>query len=130
VEVSGQLSNQAIKERVNALLSLTRDNVPATSLGETSPECQPTVRTPERICRRLGPDQVEELIQGYIDGVPVDELAARFQVPSRGTPDALPYPVDRPGWGRGSPSTRHGFISAVSRWSIPGQAVRALRCGY
>ena len=82
MEVSGQLSNQAIKERVNALWSLTRDNVPTTSLGRTSPESQPAVRTPERICRRLGPAQVEELIQGYIDGVLVDELATRFHEPA------------------------------------------------
>jgi hypothetical protein len=78
--VSGQLSNQEIKETINALWSLTRDNVLTTSLERTSPESQPTLRTPEPTCRRLGPDQVTELIQGYIDGQPVDELASRFQV--------------------------------------------------
>jgi transposase-like protein len=37
-------------------------------------------RTPRRVCRRLEPSKVEELIQGYSDGAPVDELAGRFQV--------------------------------------------------
>jgi len=37
-------------------------------------------RTQRRVCRRLEPSKVEELIQGYSDGVPVDELAGRFQV--------------------------------------------------
>ncbi len=37
-------------------------------------------RTPRRVCRRLGPAKVDELIQGYAEGVPMDELAARFQI--------------------------------------------------
>ncbi len=37
-------------------------------------------RTQRRVCRRLEPSKVEELIQGYFDGVHVDELAVRFQV--------------------------------------------------
>src|ERR1039458_10331024 len=37
-------------------------------------------RTQRRVCRRLEPSKVEELIQGYFDGVPVDELAGRLQV--------------------------------------------------
>jgi DNA-directed RNA polymerase specialized sigma24 family protein len=80
LEVSGQLSNQAIKETINALWSLTRDNVSTTSWAHNSPVSEPALRTPKRVCRRLGPANVEELIQGYVDGVPVDELAVRFQV--------------------------------------------------
>jgi DNA-directed RNA polymerase specialized sigma24 family protein len=80
VEVSGQLSNRAIKETVNALWSLTRDNDSATPWERTPPVSDPALRTPKRVCRRLEPAKVEELIQGYADGVPVDELAARFQV--------------------------------------------------
>ena len=80
MEVSGQLSNQAIKERTTALWSLTRENLPTTSLELSSPESQPALRTPRRALRRLAPGKVEELIQGYIDGVRVDELASRFQV--------------------------------------------------
>jgi DNA-directed RNA polymerase specialized sigma24 family protein len=80
VEVSGQLSNQAIKERFNALWSLTRDNVPPASLEMTSSDPQPTLRTPKRVLRRLDPAKVEELILGYVEGVPVDDLADRFQV--------------------------------------------------
>jgi len=80
VEVSGQLSNQAIKERINALWSLTRDNVPTTSLERTSSGSQPALRTPKRVCRRLEPAKVAALIQGYVDGVSVDELATSFQV--------------------------------------------------
>ena len=37
-------------------------------------------RTPRRVCRRLEPARVEELFQGYSDGVPVDELADQFGV--------------------------------------------------
>jgi len=73
VEVSGQLSNQASKERIDSLWPLTRENVPITSLERTSPESQPAIRISERVCRRLEPVKVEELIQGpYLDGVPVD----------------------------------------------------------
>ncbi len=80
VEVSGQLSNQAIKDRINALWSATRDNVPSASLESISSDPQPSLRTPKRVLRRLGPDKVEELIRAYADGAPVDELAARFKV--------------------------------------------------
>jgi DNA-directed RNA polymerase specialized sigma24 family protein len=80
VEVSGQLSNQAIKERIDALWDMTRVNVPAAPRERTTSESQDVLRIPKRLLRRLGQAQVEELIQGYIDGVPVDELAARFQV--------------------------------------------------
>jgi hypothetical protein len=80
VEVSGQLSNQAVKERINALWSLTRDKVSILPWDDNSPVSEPTLRTPKRVCRRLDPAKVEELIHGYVDGVPVDELAARFQV--------------------------------------------------
>ena len=37
-------------------------------------------RTPRRVCRRLEPVKVEELIKGYSDGVPVDVLAGQFGV--------------------------------------------------
>ena len=37
-------------------------------------------RTRRRVCRRLEPAKVAELIQAYSDGVPVDELADRFGV--------------------------------------------------
>ena len=37
-------------------------------------------RTQRRVCRRLEPSKVEELIQGYSQGIPVDELAGRFLV--------------------------------------------------
>jgi DNA-directed RNA polymerase specialized sigma24 family protein len=80
VEVSGQLSNQAIKERIDALWSLTRDNVPTASLERAPSESQSILRAPKRVLRRLQPEKVEELIQGYVDGVLVDELAAMFQV--------------------------------------------------
>jgi DNA-directed RNA polymerase specialized sigma24 family protein len=80
VEVSGRLSNQAIRDEINALWSLTRENVPTTSRDRTSPVSEPALRNPKRNCRRLKPAKVEELIQGYIEGVPVDELAFRFQI--------------------------------------------------
>ena len=37
-------------------------------------------RTPRRVCRRLEPSKVQELIQGYADAVPVDHLATQFGV--------------------------------------------------
>jgi len=37
-------------------------------------------RTPGRAIRRLQATKVEELLQGYLDGVPVHELATRFDV--------------------------------------------------
>jgi hypothetical protein len=37
-------------------------------------------RTPRRICRRLAPARVEQLIKGYVEGVPVDVLADQFGV--------------------------------------------------
>jgi DNA-directed RNA polymerase specialized sigma24 family protein len=37
-------------------------------------------RTPRRVCRRLEPAKVAELIQGYGDGVPVEVLADQFGV--------------------------------------------------
>ena len=37
-------------------------------------------RTARRVCRRLDPAKVEELIKGYSEGVLVDELAMRFGV--------------------------------------------------
>ena len=37
-------------------------------------------RTPRRVCRRLDSYRVEDLIRGYANGVPVDELAAQFRV--------------------------------------------------
>jgi DNA-directed RNA polymerase specialized sigma24 family protein len=79
--VSGQLSNQAIKEGIDALWPLTRENVPTTSLERASlDESGPAPRTPKRVLRRLAPNQIEELIQGYVEGVPADELAAKFDV--------------------------------------------------
>ena len=37
-------------------------------------------RTPRRVCRRLEASRVEELIKGYLEGVPVDVLADQFGV--------------------------------------------------
>jgi len=37
-------------------------------------------RTPRRVCRRLEPTKVEELTQGYVEGLPVDVLAQKFSV--------------------------------------------------
>lgn len=81
VELSGQLSNQEVKERIDALWALTRDNVLTTTLERTSPGSQrAALRTPKRVCRRLDRSKVDQLIKGYTEGVPVDELASRFQV--------------------------------------------------
>ena len=39
-----------------------------------------TTRTPRRVCRRLEPARVQDLIRGYSEGVPVDDLATEFRV--------------------------------------------------
>jgi len=80
VEVNRQLSNRAIKERINALWSLTRDNV-STRLGLTIHLCpsRPYERRNGSPGAKTGA-RSRELTQGYVDGVPVDELAATFQV--------------------------------------------------
>jgi hypothetical protein len=80
VEVSGQLSNQAMRERINALWSLTRDNVLDNVLGAQLTGVRTGPANAETSLPALDPAKVEELIHGYVDGVPVDELAARFQV--------------------------------------------------
>jgi len=47
--------------------------------------------------RRLEPTKVEELIQGYVEGLPVDVLAQKFRLiraPFRSTPADTAYPVE------------------------------------
>jgi len=54
-------------------------------------------RTPRRVCRRLDPPRVEELIKGYSEGVSVDELAGRFGV-DQGTVQKHARRHDLPRW--------------------------------
>jgi DNA-directed RNA polymerase specialized sigma24 family protein len=56
-------------ERLRELLEITPS-------GPSSP----ILRTPKRICKRLDTTKMAELVQGYADGLPIDELVTRFQV--------------------------------------------------
>lgn len=52
-------------------------------------------RTPRRVCRRLEPSKVEELIQGYSDGAPSTNWLAAFRLtraPSKSTHADTDYP--------------------------------------
>ena len=70
VEVMGRYSNHCDQgERIQALLKMTPS-------GPSSPN----LRTMKRVCRRLEPEGVARLVEGYAAGVPVDQLAASFGV--------------------------------------------------
>jgi hypothetical protein len=67
----------------------------------------------------VAPAKVEELIHGYVVRVPVDELAARFQVDqSTVQKHARRHGLPRrsPRLSRSSPRKRPGCIWPVSRW--------------
>jgi hypothetical protein len=70
VEVLGRYSNLVDQgERVSYLLQI----VP-------SGPSEAKTRTPKRVCRRLDPAQVEQLVARYAEGVPVADLAATFGI--------------------------------------------------
>jgi len=123
VEVSGQLSNQAIREEINALWILTRDNVSVTSLERTPPESQPlALHTPKRVCRRLDPAKVEELTAAYGTGVGINDLAGRFKI-HRST--VLEH-LNRSETPRRYPAMDPGQVEEAARLYRQGQSLRAL----
>jgi DNA-directed RNA polymerase specialized sigma24 family protein len=88
----------------------------------SSPESQPALRTPRRTLRRLAPGKVEELIRGYIDGVPVDELASRFQVDQ----SAVQKLARRQGLPRRSPRLGPRQSKEAARLYLAGQSLAKL----
>jgi hypothetical protein len=70
VEVLGHYSNLVDQgERVSYLLQLEPSGPP-----------EAKIRTNRRVCRRLDPAQVDRLVAGYAEGVPVADLASTFGV--------------------------------------------------
>jgi len=70
VEVMGRYSNHSDQgERLRAVLEIA-----PTGLQAAVP------RTPKRVFRRLEPNKVAQLVQGYVGGLHIDELASQFQI--------------------------------------------------
>jgi DNA-directed RNA polymerase specialized sigma24 family protein len=70
VEVLGHYSNLVDQgERVSYLLQIEPNGPP-----------EAKIRTHRRVCRRLDPTQVDQLVAGYAEGVPVADLAATFGI--------------------------------------------------
>jgi len=83
-------------------------------------------RTPRRVCRRHQSAKVEELIQGHADGVPADDLAARFRVDqSTVQKHARRHDVRRRSPRPGESISRS--CPAVTRREVSGQAGEAFR---
>ena len=70
VEVMGRYLNHSDQgERLRAVLEM----------APTGPQAA-VPRTPKSVFRRLEPNKVAQLVQGYVGGLRVDELASQFQV--------------------------------------------------
>ena len=79
-------------------------------------------RTPRRVCRRLEPAKVEELIQGYVGGVLVADLADQFCVDQ----STVHKHARRHGLPRRSPRLGPGQIEAAARLYVAGQSLAKL----
>src|ERR1019366_721985 len=79
-------------------------------------------RTPKRVCRRLGPAKVEELIQGYADGEHVNVLAKRFGVDQ----STVQVHVRRRGLARRSPRLGANQTEEAARLYLAGQSLAKL----
>jgi DNA invertase Pin-like site-specific DNA recombinase len=70
VEVLGHYSNLGDQgERVRCILEMVPN-------GSTPVK----IRTPRRVCRRLDSSQINQLVAGYADGIPLAEIATTFGV--------------------------------------------------
>jgi hypothetical protein len=122
VEVSGQLSNQSVNEKIGVLWALTRHNVASISSEDVLPDPQLAVRSPTRVCRPLEPAGVEELIQGYVDGLPIGELATQFGI----DPSTLQRHARRRGLPRRSPRLGPRQSEEAARLYLAGQSLAKL----
>jgi hypothetical protein len=78
-----------------------------------------TADTQRRVCRRLEPSKVEELIQGYSDAFPSTNWLAGFRsirAPSRSMPADTAYRVVHLDSGQIRPRKQHVYISPASLW--------------
>jgi len=104
VEVMGRYLNRSDQgERIRQVLQI----VP-------SGPSQAVPRTPKRVARRLEASKAAELVQGYLDGVPVDELADRFQV----NPSTVQKHVRQKGLPRRSPRLGQAHIEEATQLYI------------
>ena len=75
--MTGQLSNQFQRSQVGHLYA----RVSPSDQGQRPPRHATIVpRTSRKVVRRLDNARVTQLAQGYLDGLPVDDLAVRFGV--------------------------------------------------
>src|ERR1700684_1750283 len=72
-------------------------------------------RTPRRVCRRLDPTRVEDLIRGYADGIPVDDLATQFGGRPKHRPETRPAPRPTSPVTKTGPKPGQGSRSALPR---------------
>jgi DNA-binding NarL/FixJ family response regulator len=73
VEVLGRYSNQVDQgERIQAILKMAPQGAP-----------HPNPRTEKRVCRRLDPEEVDQLVADYAAGVPISQLTETFNVDQR-----------------------------------------------
>ena len=79
-------------------------------------------RTPKRVFRRLEPTKVDDLIQGYVDGVPIKELTARFQI----DPSTVHKYVRQRGPSRRSPRLGPKQSEEAVRLYVAGQSLAKL----
>jgi 2-hydroxychromene-2-carboxylate isomerase len=79
-------------------------------------------RTPRRLCRRLEPAKVEELIEGYVEGVPVDVPAERFGVDQ----STVQKHARRHGLPRRAPRLGPNQTEEVARLYLAGQSLTKL----
>ncbi len=112
VEVMGRYLNRSDQgERIRQVLQI----VP-------SGPSQAVPRTPKRVARRLEASKAAELVQGYLDGVPVDELAERFQV----NPSTVQKHVRQKGLPRRSPRLGQAHIEKAIQLYIAGGSLANL----
>jgi hypothetical protein len=70
VEMLGRYVNHSEQgERLREVLNIA----PSGSFG-------PVLRPQKRVCRRLDAIKVAELVEGYAEGLAIDELVARFYI--------------------------------------------------
>ena len=120
--MSGQLSNQGIREEISALWALTRENESITSVERPSPEPQPALNSPKRVCRRLDPAKVLELIAAYGTGLGINDLAVRFKI-HRST--VLEH-LNRSETPRRYPALDPGQVEEAAQLYRAGQSLRAI----
>jgi DNA-directed RNA polymerase specialized sigma24 family protein len=122
VHVGGRYSNRV--EVVRRYLNRSDQGECLRALLEIVPSGPetPEIRTTKRVCRRLDPAKVKELVQGYADGVPVDALAERFNVDQ----STVQKHARRHGLSRRSPRLGPNQTEEAIRLYLSGQSLAKL----